>query len=177
MEFTRNDGGRAAAGFKGNAGDCVTRAVAIATGLPYIDVYNALGEGSRAQRKTKRSKVKSSARNGVNTNRKWFKDYMTALGWEWIPTMTIGSGCRVHLDSNELPPGRLIVAIAKHYTAVVDGVLHDTWDCSEPRVTVFPAGALVNIPAGAVRQASGDYHYAPKRCVYGYWRQKTGNPA
>ena len=29
-----NDGGRTAAGFKGETGDCVTRAIAIATGLP-----------------------------------------------------------------------------------------------------------------------------------------------
>jgi hypothetical protein len=42
MKFVYNDGGRAAAGYKGNAGDCACRAIAIATGKPYQEVYNAL---------------------------------------------------------------------------------------------------------------------------------------
>ena len=33
MPFVKDDGGRAAAGFKGSTGDCVTRAVCIASGL------------------------------------------------------------------------------------------------------------------------------------------------
>jgi len=36
-KFVRDDGGRAAAGREGDAGDCVTRAIAIATGIPYRD--------------------------------------------------------------------------------------------------------------------------------------------
>jgi hypothetical protein len=40
-----DDGGRAAAGFKGkNVGDCVCRAVAIATGKPYRAIHNDLVE-------------------------------------------------------------------------------------------------------------------------------------
>jgi hypothetical protein len=33
LDFIANDGGRAAAGFKGQAGDCVVRSIAIATGM------------------------------------------------------------------------------------------------------------------------------------------------
>jgi hypothetical protein len=76
--FRFNDGGRKVAGFKGSAGDCVVRAVAIASELPYQEVYDALSEGSRTQRVTRRGTRKASARNGVNTRRKWFKDYMAA---------------------------------------------------------------------------------------------------
>lgn len=136
-----NDGGRKAAGWKGEAGDCVVRAVAIATQQPYATVYAALSEGCRDQRKTRRSKVKASARNGVNTGRKWFKDYMAALGWTWTPTMGIGTGCQVHLRQGELPMGRLIAAVSKHYVAVIDGVMYDTHDPSRNGT----------------------------RCVYGYW--------
>jgi hypothetical protein len=139
--FIYNDGGRSAAGYLGEARDCVTRAVAIATGLPYQEVYDALGDGCRTQRKTSRSKREASARNGVNTQRKWFQAYMRNLGWTWTPTMTIGSGCKVHLRADELPAGRLIVSVSKHYAAVIDGVIHDTHDCSRDG----------------------------KRCVYGYW--------
>lgn len=35
MQFQYNDGGRAEAGFKGTTGDCVCRAIAIATERPY----------------------------------------------------------------------------------------------------------------------------------------------
>ena len=40
--YKYNDGGRADAGYKGKAGDCVVRAIAIATGLPYQEVYDGL---------------------------------------------------------------------------------------------------------------------------------------
>jgi hypothetical protein len=35
LELKINDGGRAAAGYKGKAGDCVVRSIAIVTNLPY----------------------------------------------------------------------------------------------------------------------------------------------
>ena len=151
MNFVFNDGGREAAGFKGQTGDCVTRAVAIATDQPYQKVYDFLSRGCKTQRKTKRSNKKVSARNGVYVKRKWFKDYMASLGWSWTPTMQIGSGCKVHLAADELPTGRLIVSVSKHYCAVIDGVIHDTH---------------VDTRDGT-------------RCVYGYWSGpsiKKSNP-
>lgn len=170
MKFQYNDGGRLAAGFKGSAGDCVTRAIAIATGLPYQQVYDDLSHGCRNQRLTKRSRAKSSARDGVAVRRKWFKDYMTRLGWRYTACMGIGTGCKVHLNASELPSGRLIVQVSKHYCAVIDGVIHDTHNPSERGVTIFPRNYLGNIPLGAIRQPNGDYYYSPERCVYGYWQ-------
>ena len=49
--FTYNDGGRAASGRKGFAGDCVCRAVAIAAELPYDEVYARLADSNATQRK------------------------------------------------------------------------------------------------------------------------------
>ncbi len=59
------------------------------------------------------------------------------------PTMAIGSGCKVHLRDGELPRGRLIVNASKYTVAVIDGVIHDTHDCSRDGT----------------------------RCVYGCWRK------
>ena len=135
IDFIYNDGGRAEAGFKGKTGDCVARAVAIASELPYKEVYNRLAEGNANQRVTKRTRrlkkngVKTAS-HGINVTRKWFKDYMKELGFEWVPTMFIGSGCKVHLDEDELPKGRLVCSVSRHSTAVIDGVLNDTYDCS-----------------------------------------------
>lgn len=141
-DWTYNDGGRVTAGFRGEAGDCVCRAVAIAAELPYREVYDTLNKLSQGERSTKRRRgKKSSAREGVfkPTTRR----YLESLGWKWTPTMHIGSGCTVHLRADELPPGRLIVSVSRHLCAVIDGVIHDTHDPSR----------------------------AGTRCVYGYWQK------
>lgn len=126
-----DDGGRAAAGFKGKADDCVTRAIAIATGRPYREVYddlNGLGkqERQRTSKRTGKPKSKSSARTGVY--KPTIREYMKSLGWVWHPTMQIGKGCTVHLRAEELPPGRLVVTVSRHSVAVIDGVVHDNHD-------------------------------------------------
>lgn len=123
IEFVKDDGGRVDAGFQGIADDCVTRAVAIATGIPYREVYDALAELVAEKHGRPRS-----ARNGVP--RRASDAYLKSLGWSWTPTMGIGTGCRVHLRADELPSGRVIVRLTKHMAAVVDGVLHDNHDCS-----------------------------------------------
>lgn len=125
MEWVYDDGGRAAAGFRGETRDCVTRSIAIATGLPYRMVYDALNELAKAERPGDKRR-RSSARTGVHT--RTLRRYMESLGWEWVATMHVGSGCQVHLRADELPAGRLIVQLSRHLTAVIDGVIHDTHD-------------------------------------------------
>jgi hypothetical protein len=128
LPWVYDDGGRKEAGYKGTTGDCVVRSIAIATGLAYQDVYDYANKLGQQERITKRQRTKSSARTGVRKNacRRWLAD----LGWSWFPTMGIGSGTTVHLRDGELPMGRLVVAVSKHYTAVIDGVIHDTHDPS-----------------------------------------------
>ena len=134
--FVVNDGGRAAAGYRGQAGDCVARSIAIAAQLPYQTVYDALNVAAKQDAPHGRP---SSARGGVA--RPIIRRFMKELGWDWFPTMIIGSGTTVHLRGEELPSGRLVVSCSKHLTAVIDGVIHDTHDPSR----------------------------GGTRCVYGYW--------
>jgi hypothetical protein len=135
MKHQYNDGGRAQAGYKGDTGDCVTRAIAIATEQPYQTVYDAMFAGKELHRDTKRDRLArrlavrgASPRNGCP--RKVYDKYLKALGWAWQPTMRIGTGCRVHLAEGELPQGRLIVRVSKHVCAVIDGTINDTYDPS-----------------------------------------------
>lgn len=128
MRWTYDDGGRAAAGYKGSAGDCAARSIAIATGLPYQQVYDGINALARRERRGKRKRGISDARTGVYP--RTVRRYMESIGWQWVPTMRIGSGCHVHLRDGELPMGRLLVNVSKHYTAVVDGIIHDTQDPS-----------------------------------------------
>lgn len=164
--FVFDDGGRAAAGFKGTAGDCVVRAIAIATQMPYREVYdlvNAVAKESpkhrliRSRGKT-RYRRRSSARDGVLKTD--IRKIMARLGWTWTPTMKIGSGCKVHLLASELPKGRLVVQVSKHLTAMIDGVIHDTHD---PR-----RGPVAYMKGSESGRAVVD-HISPERCVYGYW--------
>ena len=142
--FIFNDGGRAEAGYKGQTGDCVCRSICIVTGKPYDEVYQALAEGNFTQRKSKHSKKgKRTAANGINTKRKWFNEYMLSLGFKWVPTMFVGVGCKMHLKKEELPTGKIICNVSKHFVAVIDGVINDIYDCS--------------------REGT--------RCVYGYYYQ------
>ena len=134
VQFKQNDGGRSRY-FKGtDAGDCVVRAVTIASGRDYKWVYDQL---SAIQKKCDGG----SARNGVRVQNPAFKDFMRSLGFRWRATMKVGQGCKVHLHGNELPAGRLVCQVSKHSVAVIDGVIHDTYDSSR----------------------------GGKRCVYGYW--------
>ena len=132
IPFVYDDGGRAAAGFKGDAGDCVTRAIAIVTGRNYRQVYDDLFELGRRRYAGQLTGAditrRASPRNGVDPA--VYRRYLDTLGLHWTPTMFIGQGTKVHLRADELPDGRLVVRCSKHVTAVIDGVLHDTYDCS-----------------------------------------------
>ena len=131
-----DDGGRAAANFRGEAGDCVVRAIAIATGTGYRSVYDDLAARAKAHQARSRSRRaltrtgkprSTSPRDGVATA--VFKAYLTQVqGWVWTPTMAIGSGTTVHLAVGELPDGPVIARVSRHLCAVVDGVVRDTYD-------------------------------------------------
>lgn len=140
MTYLYNDGGREAAGYKGQTGDCVTRAVAIATGKPYQEVYDALNGLAVHERTGKRKRGTSNSRKGVY--RATYQRYLESIGWTWTPTMKIGQGCTTHLCADELPSGRLIAVVSRHLCTVIDGVIHDTSDPSRDG----------------------------KRCVYGYFQ-------
>jgi hypothetical protein len=58
------------------------------------------------------------------------REYLATQGWGWTPTLRLGPGtpCQVHLRADELPTGRLVVAVSEHLVAVIDGVVHDTCD-------------------------------------------------
>ena len=124
IPFVRDDGGRQAAGFRGLAGDCVCRAVAIVTERPYREVYDLINQLARDYPRLHDGH--STARNGIS--RSLIRHLMTQLGLTWTPTMRFGQGCLVHLRAEELPAGRLVVRLACHVAAVVDGTLHDTED-------------------------------------------------
>lgn len=145
LGFNYNDGGRSNY-FKGeNVGDCVCRAISIATGKDYKEVYDLLNETAKKERIGKRKNKISNARNGVF--KVTYQKVLKSLGWEWHPTMTIGSGCTTHMRKEELPSGTIIVSLSRHLSCVIDGVVNDTYDCTRDG----------------------------NRCVYGYFKKEEDN--
>jgi len=148
MRVRINDGGRQEQGYKGEAHDCVVRAIAIAMQLSYSWVYNDLHKANKDYKATRRTKVARHMKTSPSSGnyKAVYHDYILSKGWEWTPTMKIGTGCNVHLREGEVPThGRIICRLSKHLTAVIDGEIHDTHDPSRNGW----------------------------RCVYGYYREAS----
>ncbi len=113
-----HDGGRAGAGFVGSTGDCVVRAITIATGKEYREVYE-----------TVHSTTGESPRQGASTL--FCEKFLGDLGFECVkcdsPTklkfMGDLRGNVVLLfspDENSRKRG--------HLCTMIDGTIYDTWD-------------------------------------------------
>jgi hypothetical protein len=123
MEFKYNDGGRKAAGFKGTAGDCGARAMAIALGLEYGAVYKELAQANADNGRAK------SARNGMMKD--VYAEVLKRYGWVWCKAPQFAG--RKALCS-DMPAGVVIARQARHFVAVIDGVAHDAWDSTHKMV-------------------------------------------
>jgi hypothetical protein len=144
--WVKDDGGRKGSGIarapgrKNDVGDCVARAIAIATGKPYREVHDTLtvskvryiyaGGDSDAPAWSKWAKRRGGVRafdpdHGCADGA--YGPYLKSLGWSYTPT----KGKKVRLRADELPRGKLIVRIRRHLVAVIDHVIHDMHDCGE----------------------------------------------
>jgi hypothetical protein len=134
--FVYNDGGRVAAGFNGITGACACRAIAIATGKPYREVHDDLNalcalfgeplntlriaQGRRCQRASADTSIPGCVA----------RRYLESLGWRWIL-----SGARLHRC--DLPSGRLVVQLTRHFVTLIDNVVHDHGEYWRGRRVVY----------------------------------------
>jgi hypothetical protein len=121
--FTYNDGGRAASGRKGSAGDCGVRAMSIALGLDYDACYKELAQANKDNGRAK------SVRSGI------MKDVYSAVlkryGWVWHSAPNL-NGRKARCS--DLLCGTVIARQRRHFVAVADGEPHDFFDSSEKMV-------------------------------------------
>jgi len=127
MKYIQTDGGRANAGYKGSTGDCVIRAIAVATSKDYKDVYNDIFESQKLYAETHNNKTSrginkygASPRRGVF--KPVFRKYLEDMGWKYV------SGNRT-LDCDDFKNGTFICSVRKHMTVVKEGTLYDSYDC------------------------------------------------
>jgi hypothetical protein len=122
MLFKQNDGGRKAAGFKGTAGDCGARAMAIALALDYKVAYKELAQANADNGRAK------SARNGVMKD--VYTEVLKRYGFVWMKAPQF-AGRKARCSDLT---GVVIAKQARHFVAVIDGVAHDAWNSTERMV-------------------------------------------
>lgn len=118
IRFVRDDGGRARAGYRGIAGDCVARALTIIAGADYRTVYRDLARANHAAGGPR------SARNGIS--KRAYPSVFEAYGLRKIP---IRPGARLTFTEAHAMHGDCIVTTTKHVCALKGGALRDIYDC------------------------------------------------
>src|SRR4051794_13783243 len=108
FRFVKDDGGRAAAGFRGKARDCAARAIAKTTGLPYRTIWDDIAAARKQSGIDLGMKLRVSADHGINSHREWFHRYMKQLGFRRVIPRTKMKFC-----ADDLPmKGRLVVVLS-----------------------------------------------------------------
>lgn len=103
-------------------GDCVKRAIAGATGIDYMEVARQL------------NRAKKITHCDVFNEKKNIRYYLlevlhtTELKFPAVKGVSRMNGKRF---SQMFPNGRYILNMAGHLSCCVNGIIYDTWDCSD----------------------------------------------
>ena len=144
LDFVVDDGGRKAAGYKGNASDCVLRSLSIALGEDYEDLRRELMEETKNFANTSRSrKAKRQKKEGSSVFKGVYREIYSVIlkrrGWIRTGMSKIGSSKRYYLTKSDVPPVPVILHTRRHLTTSIDHTIRDTWDTRMS--TVFKDGS------------------------------------
>lgn len=108
--------------------DCVKRSIALTTGISYKDVKKGLNEHKKV--------------TGVKlfNNHPNPRSYMeNILGFPQVVVQKKADGTRDTIEdfAKSHPKGRYVVSVSGHWTACIDGIIYDTWDCSKENVLSY----------------------------------------
>lgn len=101
--------------------DCVKRAIAGAENRDYMEVQREL------------NRLKKETHCDSFNNRKNITAYMQKHGYMKLSFPAVKGKPRMNGERfcQAYPKGRYILNMAGHLTCCVDGVIYDTWDCSQ----------------------------------------------
>ena len=105
-----------------NVKDCVKRAISKAANMSYRDVSLALNRYK-----------KISGCDKFNNNKN-YKDYLVKVlhaAKESYPAMAGFPRMNGETFAKTHPSGRYVLRMAGHLSCCVDGIIYDTWDCSD----------------------------------------------
>ncbi len=102
--------------------DCVKRAISVTCGMDYMDVQRGLN----AHKKITGAKDFNSPGNPRS-----YVEKVLGFPRVAIPKKDDGSRVSAHEFCEIHPKGRYIISMSGHWSAVINGTIVDTWDCSE----------------------------------------------
>lgn len=106
-------------------GDCVIRAIAVATGQSWREVYRDLCEEGEKQGDL------------PNSNAVW-GNYLRKLGAKQFLLPESCPACvTVRAFCERYPEGIYVIGTGSHAAAVIDGDYYDAWDCGAAVPTIF----------------------------------------
>ena len=131
--YRYDDGGRRAAGYRGDTGDCVVRAIAICAGKDYKAVYLTMAEHMRRNGyaasgnayATSERRRKAPRRRGQLRVKDVQDRVLEVHGFRKV---RLPSGVRPTFTEAHERYGDCIVGTTKHMAAIVGGALRDIWD-------------------------------------------------
>ena len=110
---------------KRHVGDCVIRAIAVATGKPWLNVYDELYLLGR------------DTYDMMSGNETWGL-YLYRMGFDPFLLPDACPECvTVREFARRFPEGSYIVGTGSHAVAIVDGDWFDTWDSGDTRPKYF----------------------------------------
>jgi len=101
--------------------DCVKRAIAGAENRDYMEVQREL------------NRLKKETHCDYFNNRKNITTYMQKHGYIKLSFPAVKDESRMNGERfcQAYPKGRYILNMARHLTCCIDGVIYDTWNCSQ----------------------------------------------
>lgn len=103
-------------------GDCVKRAITIATGKDYMEVQRDLN---------RLKKITGCEKFNDNENYKYYIEKVLNAKKISFPAQKGFSRMNGYRFCEAFPKGTFILRMAGHLSCCVDGIINDTWDCSE----------------------------------------------
>lgn len=117
---------KAKRGWRWDRQDCVIRALANAMTIEWVEAYDYLVKKGRKDLYTP-------------TDAYGFRKWIQEDGGSWVacPARAGKKRMTVLQFAETHPEGRYVVYIASHFTACVNGVILDAWNCSESAVVGY----------------------------------------
>ena len=108
--------------------DCVKRSVTLTTGISYKEVKKGLNEHKKI--------TGAKAFNEKGNPRSYIEN---VLGFPRViaPKNTDGTRDTVEEFAKAHPKGRYVVSVSGHWTACINGIVYDTWDCTKEEVLSY----------------------------------------
>ena len=115
--------------------DCVKRAITVTTGMDYMDVQRGLNQHKM---------ITGAEKFNTDGNPRSYVENVLGFPRVAIPKKTDGTRvtanefCKTHLK------GRFIISMSRHWSAVINGTILDTWDCGNKELLSYYAVTPVN---------------------------------